>query len=234
MKKLFSILILNTEGKISWTAISALFSIVIGVHTYVHIWWLGRVYDAALLQFALEIILTGLGVRGAQRGLQYLGEGVGSISRKTAQPEAAKAAPNAPAKAAPKKAAPNMVAYQPANHFKIEEFNSKDGVPMPEPVRQNIIRHIQNLEVIRAELGGKPMLITSGYRSPAQNKKVDGKPNSQHLVGNAADFKVVGVKPSVVAKTVKRLMDSGMIEAGGLKAYSTFVHYDRRGEYVTW
>lgn len=35
---------------------------------------------------------------------------------------------------------------------------------------------------------GKPIKITSGYRSPALNKAVGGSPSSQHQFGLAADF----------------------------------------------
>lgn len=35
---------------------------------------------------------------------------------------------------------------------------------------------------------GKPILVNSGYRCPALNNAVGGKPSSQHLRGEAADI----------------------------------------------
>lgn len=37
----------------------------------------------------------------------------------------------------------------------------------------------------------KPIIISSGYRSPLVNKIVKGQPGSQHLVGAACDFHTV-------------------------------------------
>jgi zinc D-Ala-D-Ala carboxypeptidase len=37
---------------------------------------------------------------------------------------------------------------------------------------------------------GSPIIITSGYRSPALNKAIRGSVNSQHSKGQAADFTV--------------------------------------------
>jgi len=42
------------------------------------------------------------------------------------------------------------------------------------------------LEKVRAHFGGKPVIITSGYRPPAVNAQVGGATNSEHLF-NAAD-----------------------------------------------
>ena len=42
---------------------------------------------------------------------------------------------------------------------------------------------------------GKPVIITSGYRTPEHNKNVGGVPTSQHLYGQAADIKVKGWNP---------------------------------------
>lgn len=39
---------------------------------------------------------------------------------------------------------------------------------------------------------GKPILITSGYRSPALNAAIGGASNSQHLTGEAADIELAG------------------------------------------
>lgn len=44
------------------------------------------------------------------------------------------------------------------------------------------------LEEVRKELGDKPILISSGYRSAALNSAVGGQPGSQHLLGQAVDF----------------------------------------------
>lgn len=43
------------------------------------------------------------------------------------------------------------------------------------------------LDPIR-EMWGKPIMVNSGYRCPELNKKVGGKPTSQHLKGEAADI----------------------------------------------
>lgn len=39
------------------------------------------------------------------------------------------------------------------------------------------------------ELLGKPITVTSGYRSPLVNRKVNGSKTSQHIKGEAADIK---------------------------------------------
>lgn len=120
-------------------------------------------------------------------------------------------------------------------NFQLHEFDSHDGAKMPAGAKRNVLKLIENLEIIREALGNKPITITSGYRSKAHNNSLPNpKPNSQHLLGNAADIKVKGMTPARVAKVIKSLMDEGKIEAGGLKAYKTFVHYDRRNKYVTW
>jgi len=51
-----------------------------------------------------------------------------------------------------------------------------------------------HLESVRALLG-HPIIITSGYRSPALNRAVDGSATSSHCEGLAADFHVPGFGP---------------------------------------
>lgn len=46
---------------------------------------------------------------------------------------------------------------------------------------------IELLDKVREDFG-KPIRVTSGYRSPEHNKKVGGHPNSTHTRGEAADI----------------------------------------------
>ena len=48
-------------------------------------------------------------------------------------------------------------------------------------------RLLELLELARA-ITGKPIVIHSGFRCPAHNAAVGGKPNSAHLTGEAADI----------------------------------------------
>lgn len=118
-------------------------------------------------------------------------------------------------------------------NFQKSEFDSKDGLPMPVSVLENIKTLAKQLQIIRDEIG-LPITVSSGYRSPSHNKAVGGASNSQHMKGTAADIVVNGMRPSEVAAVIMRLMNQQKIKAGGLKAYSTWIHYDIRGGYATW
>ncbi len=49
---------------------------------------------------------------------------------------------------------------------------------------------------------GRPIVISSGYRSPALNRAVGGAPSSHHMQGRAADITVPGMKPRDVALAI--------------------------------
>ena len=59
------------------------------------------------------------------------------------------------------------------------------------------------LQPLRDKLG-KPMVITSGYRSAKVNQLVGGVGNSGHLTGQAADFIVKGMTPAQVVEFIKK------------------------------
>lgn len=118
--------------------------------------------------------------------------------------------------------------HQLTPHFHIGEFACKDGNAVPAHLLSNVRALSVNLEVIRAQLGA-PIIINSGYRTPAYNKLVGGAVASQHLLANAVDIVVKGCSPFYVFKIIRDLMKSGTIESGAVILYNTFVHYDRRG-----
>jgi hypothetical protein len=81
------------------------------------------------------------------------------------------------------------------DHFTLEELTQSetaarrriDNTPSSAVV-ENLTRTAQTLEQVRALLGARPVLISSGYRSPALNAAVGGATNSAHMTGLAADF----------------------------------------------
>lgn len=129
-------------------------------------------------------------------------------------------------------------------HFWLSEFASnvrelcekgcKGPTPVPARYRRNVERLVAELEVLRAELGGRPITVISGYRTPAHNRHSDGVSHSQHLVAKAADIRVRGVAPRKVAETIRRLIREGRMRQGGVGQYRTFTHYDIRGTAARW
>lgn len=241
MKELFNKFFIGNNGKVSWTAIGAVHGILLFWTVYLQVFILGYTVSAALLTWSLEIILVFLGARAGQSTFSNIIEGVGSIRKKkeevepiiqpalrTIKKEVVKTSSTLPVKVT----TPKPIVT--TSNFSIEEFNSHDGAKMPAKVRNNVIKHIKNLEVIREACGNRAIIITSGYRSPEHNKAVEGEPNSQHLLGNAADIKVAGMTPAQVANVIEALMDSGKIEQGGIGRYKRFTHIDRRGTKVKW
>lgn len=83
------------------------------------------------------------------------------------------------------------------------------------------------LEKIRAHFN-KPVTINSACRCARHNAAVGGGAHSQHLYGRAADIRVAGVSPGVVADFAETL------KPGGLGRYGTFTHIDSRNGSARW
>lgn len=107
--------------------------------------------------------------------------------------------------------------YQVGKYFKVREFQSKDGYPTV-LIDDNLV---DLLDQIR-EYFGKPVVITSGYRTKSHNAAVGGVSNSQHTLGKAADIQVTGVPPAAVQTYV---YDHSKYTVG---TYTTFTHADTR------
>lgn len=102
----------------------------------------------------------------------------------------------------------------------------------PASLRKNFVETIRVLDDLRGALG-KPITITSSYRSPAYNAGVGGKSRSLHLKFNAIDFQVKGVSPKKVHAVLVAMRSAGRFK-GGVGLYSTFVHVDTRGYSASW
>lgn len=118
-------------------------------------------------------------------------------------------------------------------NFSWHEFGSHDGKAIPRKYMGHVRELAKNLQVLRDHIG-KPIKITSGYRSPEHNKRVGGVKNSQHLFGKAADIKVSRKSTEAVYAAISDLIDQGKMSKGGLGLYDTFVHYDIRGRNARW
>ena len=91
----------------------------------------------------------------------------------------------------------------------------------PMGVSDNLMYLIVNLlQPLRNKLG-KPIIVTSGYRCAHLNKMIDGKPTSQHLVGQAADIKVKDMTASALQNFI---VTSGLEFDQCINEYNKWVH----------
>ena len=85
-------------------------------------------------------------------------------------------------------------------HFSLEEMTISQtasrlgikNIPTADII-ENLTKLAEKLELIRRFYDGKPIIISSGYRSPKLNKAVGGSPRSQHMRGQAVDFTIPGI-----------------------------------------
>ena len=104
----------------------------------------------------------------------------------------------------------------------------------PQALWSNIDAVASVLDRFRASVG-KPVLISSAYRTKAYNKAIGGASESRHMFFNALDFSVRGspVGPAEWAAELRQMRDAGAFK-GGIGVYSSFVHIDARGENIDW
>ena len=119
-------------------------------------------------------------------------------------------------------------------HFRVREFGctGSDAVLIDDEL-------VVLLQCIREHFG-KPVHITSGYRTAPHNAAVGGSKSSQHLLGRAADFWVEGVEVASVAAYAETLLPG----RGGVGRYpkdtahparcTGWVHLDTRASKSRW
>ncbi len=98
-----------------------------------------------------------------------------------------------------------------SDHFTLQEMTFSDtavrkgidNTPTPEVIENLKALCINVLEPLREAIG-RPIRITSGYRSAKLNKAIGGVPNSAHQRGEAADIQVYGMTPEQVFDIARR------------------------------
>ena len=106
-------------------------------------------------------------------------------------------------------------------HFKVKEFACKDNTPIV--FVDDYLAII--LDITRDKIG-KPITITSGYRTVSRNAKVGGAKYSYHTRGMAADIRAEGMKPKELAKELDKIVPNSC----GIIVYDNWVHFDTRNK----
>lgn len=95
-----------------------------------------------------------------------------------------------------------------SEHFTLEELTRSDiavrkGIDNTPGMlaSANLMRLAKLLEQVRKCLG-KPLIINSGFRCKTLNDAVGSKDTSQHMIGCAADIRVLGMTPDQVVKAI--------------------------------
>lgn len=111
--------------------------------------------------------------------------------------------------------------HYPMKYFSYSEFFKSDvaekhqvkNIPDDAQLSQvlgNIEALVLNvLDPLRARIG-RPIIITSGYRSQRVNELVGGSKTSQHMLGKAADIHIQGYTPQqmeMVYRTIQMYYD---------------------------
>lgn len=115
---------------------------------------------------------------------------------------------------------------RPGEFFSWAELEvTSTGLPneAPPEARTNLqLLTQQILDPLRRHLG-RPIRITSGYRSRIVNRKVHGSKSSRHMSGEAADFKVFGLDVHAILAAIEEL---------GLSYDQVIAYAPRRGGHV--
>lgn len=104
-------------------------------------------------------------------------------------------------------------------HFKVKEFACKDGSQVV-----FIDSYLVSLLDILRNQVGKPVIITSGYRTPTRNKAVGGARYSYHMRGMAADIRINGMTAKEIANKLNKIIPNEC----GIIVYENWVHIDTR------
>ena len=120
---------------------------------------------------------------------------------------------------------------QVTKNFNLMDLEKTDIIP--DKLKSNCEELLENLQTLR-DIIEEPIEIISGYRTKESNENVGGVVKSQHLYGKAADIVCNKYNSLQIYLIILKLITVGKMKKGGLGLYDKFVHYDIRGNYVSW
>jgi hypothetical protein len=86
---------------------------------------------------------------------------------------------------------------------------------------ENLGRLALFLEQVKTQLGGRPVIVNSAFRSAAVNAAVGSSDKSQHRLGCAADIRVPGLTPDEVVRAV---MTAGLPYDQLIREFDAWTH----------
>ena len=102
-------------------------------------------------------------------------------------------------------------------HFNYSEFDSPDVQGSGQMMDKKLLKLLDRIR----EIVGEPIIITSGFRTPAHNESVGGKEDSSHLKGLAVD---IAIRHSRMRfKLINALLEVGINRIG---IADNFIHID--------
>ncbi len=117
-----------------------------------------------------------------------------------------------------------------ANNFKLEEYvripeGNKDGKIY---IDAEIVQHTQDLR----DAWGRPLVLSSTYRSPEYNRAIGGATFSRHMYGDAVDIRGDNTSKAMDLYNLARVLDVNFIDSpqNTIEGRSSpWLHLDDRG-----
>lgn len=113
-------------------------------------------------------------------------------------------------------------------HIQKLTINNKTIIK-PLEIERKIIATAKELDIVRVQLGNRPIWVNSWYRPARVNRAVGGSVWSRHQFGDAVDIHSNYHSP----QAIYRFLDKLHVD-GGMSRYFDFVHIDWRGTKARW
>lgn len=109
----------------------------------------------------------------------------------------------------------------PASHWRWKNFSPEEIACRGDGSIRINEEALDRLQALRDRLG-RPMIVTSGYRSPEWNRKVGGAKHSMHMAGAAFDISMVNHDPEEFERAAREAGFTGF----GTYPRRNFMHID--------